>query len=396
MKRSSILKVATFIFLLAVYFDLSASDFSDVDASQIVVTQIYKLEAANYDAWSKQPQVHPIHPRYSPDGHLFVYTKYSPNATTKKAFVSIIRDTKTRKVVDTFYGGLSPAWSPDGMKILYCSEGVLAVYDRKSKKATTLDISVSGTSLSCEAKYLWVSDSYVYSFYGESRNQLVGLIDLDKLKKDPVYNEKNGVPGKYDEAQKLIDSKTLSGHKKCHIYDDSYSELGKGLPVFALVVANKDNSYARSLFVDVSVHGHDAAPDLTSVLVTKRDGLYIAYLGTRNKPILNFRVDLNLSGLQVNSYPPEKAYHAFVKLSKQGQIIWGSVYGPKKNPLNGKIVGPDPNDFKGYVTFTRLGQGDSDVRVSGEFKQIADGDILSGMSGNLGLGDAWATLKQAK
>lgn len=402
MKRPSVFQGVTFLFLLVTFFDLSANDFSDADASQIVVTQMVKLESFV----SKDP-TRADDPRYSPDGRLLLYTKYDGEyydgmmhgtSYGKKTPVPVlvIRDVKTRKIVDTFSGGFAAAWSPDGKRISYCGAGKnkLSIYELRSRKSVALDLTRKFTG--CDAKYVWVNDRLIYTSWNE-------VIDLDSLKVTGFTGD-----DARNDAKKWFDSVVLSQHKRCHIYEYNFfvPEGPKGAVITGrkrvLIVENKDKSYTKVLSRDVvgrtqgglelsgdknyMVTGYDAAPDLTSVIFRKRDGLYIAYLGLGKPPATTFNIDSNFDSLKgtrsrdINRKLVD-SHGEFFNRFKAGQLVRGTVFAAQKNPLNGNVIGPDRKNFKGYVKFVAMTEHSSVVRVITEYTPpIVNGDIVSNIN----------------
>jgi len=176
---------------------------------------------------------------------------------------------------------------------------------------------------------------------------------------------------------------------------------GVGSP---LIVANKDGSFSRVL-IEVQTP-YEVSPELRYVAFNKSGGVYVAFLGLREEPKTNFRLELDKTR-QLNENQKEQ----FEKYFKGGTIdgyfdkhqsftIWGNVYSPKFNPLNNRVIGPDKDKFKGWVMFIESNDSFSIVKTTFEIKPIKEGDIVSNiysdsiMGRSFGLSSKiWAVLK---
>lgn len=411
-KNLSFLYIALTLLLFAIHSELSANDFSDADASQVVIRQLHKLESVDYKRDNRVDD-----PRYSPDGKQILYTKYIENQHLKygvvpKKPVIVIRDVNTRKVVDTFTGGFAATWSPDGKHIAYCLNGKLSIFNLKSRKSVPLDYQEQEWDAGCDRKYVWAEDRFIYSSTGT-------VLDLETLKVTGLRDNAR------NEAKKWFNNAALSKHKRCYIYEYYFLVPGRGeFREQVLIVENKDESYTKVLAKDVitksslalfslddrnyQVSGYDAAPDLTSVVFSKQDGLYIAYLGLGKTPTVTFNVDLsNLDVLKGKTSRGVNgrlisSYDDFFSRFKDGGQIWGAIFSAKKNPLNGKVIGPDTKAFKGYAKFIDLAEGKSAVKITTDYSSnIGEGDVLTNITareikrgqGDIFLGEMWTSLK---
>lgn len=387
------LLVATMVLLVIPYCSADAADFSAADATEITVKQAYKLESQGSAVFD--------YVRYSPDGHLVLYVKHEEGIVQQRKPVIVIRDVNTRKIVETFAGGLSAAWSPDGKKILYCMPGHgLWIYDRATQRSLNLTFpqAAGSNALGCENGFRWVKPNLVYAYY----EGFGSAIDLDQLRITRLDRE--------GEIKTHVDVDAFQNHQRCRIYENAV-ELPEQNWELAVVVENKDNSFGRTLVRSVTTGfpvkanyrymymAFDASPDLSSVVYTARDGIYIAYLGIRKKPPTTFQLDLDIGNVLRNipdiQYLRNYTYPNFLQNAKSAGGAWGAVFSPLKNPLNGKIVGPDPKGFKGYVRFTNVGEQTSDVRVAYEHSSpIVAGDIVTDIhSGDVNLQRAWTPLR---
>jgi len=87
------------------------------------------------------------------------------------------------------------------------------------------------------------------------------------------------------------------------------------------------------------------SPDLRHILTYdwSKQTLTHHILGLRQEPTKYFRIDLDPSQLS------KKDKERFDSYLAKGRPFWGRVYEPLKNPLNGNVLGPDRQSFKGLV-----------------------------------------------
>lgn len=334
------------------------------DASRIIVTSVQLLDTDS------------SYPRYSSDGSKILYSKqvYPKKKQPGQSFqIQVIKDVKTLKTIKAFgKAGTSRkgAWSPDSQKIAYFAtarseigfigvRGKLHIFDIASGETVKLDYQ--------EPAYggfiVWAQKQEIYVL--ETGRHIGFSLNLETLKE-------SNLPG--DVYQRYLKNarkdwwSDFSTHKYCYIYRE---DVKRGTP--SLVVANTDNSYARVLITGVyDQHPYVVSPDLISVVYSQNNfgrigDLYVAYLGQRAKPRTTFKVRLSDSALT------EKIN---VKLSNN-VTLKGSVFGPRINPLNKKLVGPDEKVFKGYIKFTSFDGSRFIATTTFEKESFDMGDIVS-------------------
>lgn len=361
------------------------------DASRIIVTEIKLLDTNS------------SYPRYSPDGSKILYSKEEnpkKNQPGRAFQTQIIKDAKTLKTIKTFgKAGTSRkgAWSPDSKKIAYFAtpelemgllgvSGKLHIYDIESGRIVKLDY--------MENHYkdfiVWEKEQEIYFLDtaqgGESLN-------LETLKKDRLPTDVDKRLSQYLKYNRGYSKHEwwfdVSKHKYNYIYRE---DVARGQP--SLIVANTDNSYARVLIDGVfDQHPYIVSPDFTSIVYARGYALYIAYLGKRAEPITMFKIQFSDAPLK------EKLESAL----KNNVIVRGTVFVPRINPLNKKMVGPDEKIFKGNIEFTGSDGSDFIVRTTFEKMSFGDGDIVSEIyaeDGSFGRNsfdqlnlDVWAVLK---
>ncbi len=329
-----------------------------IDASRIVVKEIHTLDTNS------------SYPRFSPDGSQILYSKemQSESRSQVNYQVQIIKDVKTHKIIKTFgKSGTSRkgTWSPDSKKIAYFAtpergigfigvRGKLHIFDIASGKTVKLDYQ--------EPAYggfiVWAEKQEIYVL--ETGRYLGFSLNLDTLKESHLSED---VYSRYMKNASKDWWSDFSKHKYCYIYRES---VKRGNP--SLIVANKDDSYARVLIEGVyDQHPYVVSPDLTSVVYAQAGDLYIAYLGKREKSITEFKTQISDTTFM------EKIDKAL----KNNIAIWGTVFGPRFNPLNNKLVGPEEKVFKGYVEFVKLDGSHFIVKTTFENKPFGNGDVIS-------------------
>jgi hypothetical protein len=332
-----------------------------VDASKITVTATYKLDTNS------------AFPRFSPDNKLILYSKDLPE---KGRQVQIIKDLKTRTIVKTFgEAGTSRqgAWSSDLKRIAYFGapergvgffgvSGYLHIFDMTSGKDVKLDYKepTPGTFI------VWAKEQEIYILETSSGRRGGISLNLETLIQSrlagDIYDQL--LKGTHYEQYAQHDWwSDFNKHKYCYIYRQ---DISRGQP--SLIVANTDNSYARALVKGVfAQHPYVIASDLSAVVYAQESDLYIAYLGQRAEPPKTLKTELS-----------DTAFAEKVEAGlKDGQRIIGTVFGPRINPLNNKLVGPEEKTFKGHVRFTASDGGQFIVTTTFEWVPFGPGDIVS-------------------
>lgn len=329
-----------------------------IDASKVVVKAIHTLDTNS------------SYPRFSPDGGQILYSKemQSESRSQGNYQVQIIKDVKTRNTIKTFgKAGTSRkgTWSPDSKKVAYFAtpergmgfigvRGKLHIFDIASGKTVQLDYQ--------EPAYggfiVWAEKQEIYVL--ETGRYIGFSLNLETLKESQLAKD---VYSRYLKNARKDWWSDFNKHKYCYIYRES---VKRGKP--SLIVANKDDSYARVLIEGVyDQHPYVVAPDLTSVVYARSGNLYIAYLEKREQPITEFKIQI------LDTTLIEK----IDKTLKNGTAIWGTVFGPRFNPLNNKLVGPDEKVFKGFVKFAKLDGSHFIVKTTFENMPFSNGDVIS-------------------
>jgi len=241
-------------------------DILAVGVPQIAVTEIKVLDNGTGVPNSS--------PRYSPDGKLIVYTRSGGVGSPP---TMVIKDAVSLETVDQFEGGYRGAWSPDDNCISFCDNRKLGIYDRTSKKIFQMDY--PGRFCKNEIA-VWTNDSSIDFFGDVSFSFDLNSLNKRRFSRDEEKNEK----------EKLVGKKSLSSHPSAYIARD----VGvRGCREDAIYVASKDDSYARILVK--GKHSYvDVSPDFRSFIFEDinfgSNKLSIAYLGTRIKPPISFRI----------------------------------------------------------------------------------------------------------
>lgn len=330
---------------------VNLDELSNAGASRIIVKTIIKLrnKKGNF--------------KISPEGN---YILYVPDQSS----IAQLIDINTLKTIKSFKinGKLFNAtWSPDRKKIAYCPGSNKKLNIVNIDSGELFELAYPGyNSFWCDRdEMLWYSESEIY-FHSDG---YYFSFNLDTFKKQPLVEQEKNI-------QKLF-SQNL--HEKSYIYR---KDVEGGRP--SLIVANKDGSFSRVLIEEIyDQHPYEASPKLRYIVFNISGGVYVAFLGLREYPKTNFRLELDKTK-QLNENQKEQ----FEKYFKGGTIdgyfdkpqsfiIWGKVYSPKVNPLNNRVIGPDKGKFKGWVTFIESNDSFSIVKTSFELKPIKEGDIVT-------------------
>jgi hypothetical protein len=152
-------------------------------------------------------------------------------------------------------------------------------------------------------------------------------------------------------------------HKYCYIYRQ---EARQGEPF--LVVANTDDSYSHVLVTGVyDQHTWVVAPDLSSLVLEQSGDLRIVYLGRRPAPVMRWRAELS----------SDETLAKLGSLLQEDRRVWATVFGPRVNPLNQRVVGPDEKLFKGYVKLVGVERSGVLFATTFERLQFSNGDVVS-------------------
>jgi len=323
--------VISLLFLCPACGSDGASEFASVDATRIVLGEPEVIDEGHNV---------PCEIGFSPDNSQLIY----PELNAKPASL-IIRDLSSLKVSETIdfsrFGArltnkTKVAWSPDRTRLAAYGGGRgLAILDLDSGGST--DVSTAGGPRSC-GRILWPEEGYlvVVSSTFTQINTRARKLSLDTLRW-------SGIP------QEQFSPEQESTHPL------TYLQHGRGGRDFFVV--NRDQSFRRLLVrTDSSARtAYAVSTDLRFLTMCRSRGrpglagrreLELYRLSVRDKPRLEFRVAIDR-----NRDFEKRQREKLEKAEASGLEVFGEVYGPRVNPLNGKVIGPDTSDYKGRVRF---------------------------------------------
>lgn len=257
--------------------------------------------------------------------------------------------------------------SPDERSVIYCYGQfgkLLGVLNVNTGKTVVLPRHVSNCS---KSTLLWDSPNAVKVIAGG----LTYILDLEKLTETSLYRNDNNWPtASPEEISKEINGWLAQYYVTSHKYAKLVDGHAKGL-----LVVDKRSNYSRQLLETLDEEWV-ASPDLHHVAINDytafgepRYTLLIGHLGTRPAVQLEFTLDFNPSLLG------DKA-DSLRGILAAGNPVYGKIYEPEINPLNGAVTGPNRSRYKGTVQI--VNQADRwIVRVLYEEKEIRKSDIVS-------------------
>jgi hypothetical protein len=329
-------------------------------------------------------------PAFSPDATLVAMLRKVNFAPSQVLLVRL----DNHQIVQSWTPSSPPlhiAWSQDGKRLAYVmrQEDVFAVFDRD--KGAEIRVPLP-TKLSFDSKGLaWDGDTRLIH---RARGRLES-INLDNLKIDRLLQD--------DAADELVEQMweqflAKNGPRHPHAFlQVSQDLLERTTDIF---VVERDKAFRKALFnfgsAPGGVHVHFSR-DLRHAIFNVKDGLMHALMVRSEPSLLSF--DLNLAIRETvgqNNWPSIKEH------LESGRPVWGRVYGPLINPLNGKVTGADRKNFRGVVQFIRWTAAKAGVQTVTEILPIRVGDVVveidhqrMGLSTALGsaLKDRWFALQ---
>jgi len=352
-----------------------------VEASQAVPkpapnTPVYDVPAGFADARAEAVIIakttsignaHPLSVSFNSDGTKFVY---GPTGYRGRRGLLTLKDTrtlltiKTIDVTDSARAGCSTcnelitntAWSPDQRRIAFATSGSLGIVEIDSGKIYELPEGRGGTG----STLMWQDTSAIH-IDGLVLGHMVAL-DLDTMKLTEVAAA---------ERERIL--KSMSRHKNIDI-----QRMGFGGSAF-FVAMNQDRSFSRILSNDAAGYW-SVSPDRSRMIVHGGEAAEMWVLGTRVIPRLQFRLVFG-AGALTDSARTVLAGHL-----KNGRPVWGRVYVPEVNPLNGRVLGPKKDASKSIVRIIALEGDTGAVTIAVEAGSTDPGDIVSDICGG---GSIW-------
>lgn len=265
------------------------------------------------------------------------------------------------------------AVSPDEKKVMVSWGGNLCQVDLESEKTTEFTVSESGRVEDIawpEQKKLLLSIFPDAGRYCE--------LDLDTLMR---RSSERCPPGfEYGRFQMSRHQNVAFDIKSLNLRNNINSSK-------ELCASSRTDAYTRQFSDDPHIGDFSWvvwSPDLRYVLYSKYDSMVMLRLDVRPTPFLHYEV----AGIEsrLSESQRQKIKQAFLT----GRRIWLNVYEPRINPLNGRVVGPDPGKIKGQGFLTQI---EPTLRFKYTFEEtpVLQGDIVSkvDIDGEESMGIRW-------
>jgi hypothetical protein len=315
----------------------------------------WQIAIGSAEKFADRPLTAPV---FSPDGQSVAFGQQQENNSIR-IVVCALRDHKVLKACQPAERPTALAWSPAGDKIAY-KTGSHSVHIVELATARDIALPVNKYFGSDLDRFVWAAGDKLICF----EKGTIYTLDLESLSVSTRDVEGN----QWDTAKASIFA-TPRDHPFCVLYRNEGMALSG--PVF---IAERDGSYSHVLFERLST-GTSVfpSPDLKHILIAENSSLTHQLLASRPAPELTFQMDLDITeGGTGDSSNQREALEKYLRL---GVPFWADVCSPSVNPLNGKVIGPDPNRLKGRVRGTQWSQKTATVRVALEYKPITPGDI---------------------
>lgn len=301
-------------------------------------------------------------PAFSPDTTLIAMLREVNFAPLQVLLIRL----DTHEVVQSWTPSQRPAhiaWSGDGKRLAYLmnSDDVFAIFDRDKGEEIRVPLP---TKLSFGTVGLaWDGDGLLIH---RTRGRMES-INLDTLKIDPVLSE-DATDETVEQTWENILAKNGAPHPHAFLQVSGDSQK-RTADVFAY---ENDKSFRKVILGPVP-GGADAyfSRDLRHLIVYAEQGLTHAILTRSEASHSSFELIL-----AIRETVGQKDWLSVKQRLETGQPVWGQVYGPLVNPLNGKVTGADRKNFRGVVQFTRWTTTEAGVRTVSEILPIRVGDVV--------------------
>jgi hypothetical protein len=290
-------------------------------------------------------------PAYSPDGESIIFAQRSGNSAL--VVIYRLRDHKLLKSWQPVAVPTTLAWSPDGERVAYKTESGVRIVEIATGRDIALPI--NGFFGFPRDRFAWVPANKLVCPAGGGYGTLT--LDLDSLQ----VTQSEGTQGSAAAA-----FASTRDHRLCIVFQ---SQVGNEPFLF---VGERDGSYSHVLLERFFAQTpYFSSPDLRHIVISQDNSFTHLMLGARPEPELNYQIDLDLKegSSCSNCAGPEK----YLQL---GVPFWGDVSSPSTNPLNGKLIGPDGNKFKGRIRVVKWENKIALVRTALEIKPINEGDVV--------------------
>ncbi len=350
---------------------------TDINATNINLVNVHKIENGGYA------------PKFSPDGKQILYSKDTKrqqgmdvNTAWHALWIMGVDGKNKKKLFQglrfTIRNGDRGAWSPDGKRIAYCdystpSDGLyiqpyIFIYDIKTKKKykiTQVDLDYCADN----ASITWSTDAEEILLYNSTKKYwtrtIIELETLNVIKEEDVDVE---VINSRMEKYSFVKFPNVS---LAVAYPDLYHGINEADGLWA---ANTDQNFERPLMK--GVRGFDMAPDLKKIVFSSDSGIYVANVGVlKNLPPRTFHAEIGTNDLLAETRIGSTSIQEREKEVANGNVF-GTIYRPKINPLNNRVIGPDGLP-KAFARLTNVSRTHATVNVISEVYPVAKGDVIS-------------------
>lgn len=357
---------------------------TNVDATNINLVNTHKIENGGYA------------PKFSPNGKQILYSrdiKKQPGMFTNTAWHALwVMDIDGKNKKKLFQNGDRGAWSPDGKRIAYCdystpSDGLyilqlpyIFIYDIKTKKKYKI-AQVDLDYCTDNATTTWSTDAEEILLYNSTKTNwprtIIELGTLNVIKEENVDVEViDSRMGKYSFVKFPNVSLSVT-------FPDLYHGINDADGLWAV---SNDQSFERPLMK--GVRSFDVAPDFKKIVFSSDAGIYVANVGVlKNVPPRTFHVEIGKNDLLAETRLGSTSIQEQEKEVANGNVF-GTIYRPKINPLNNRVIGPDGLP-KAFARLTNVSRTHATVNVISEVYPVAKGDVISDVY-VVGQGDKFA------
>ena len=362
--------------------DKATPSFDDAEAWNIQVEKRIDFETGDRNMFYSFPVFSRDYKRLlyfmaAPDGFFVVICSLEPWDILKRIRVPVVES-------GTSACGSLVAFSPDEKNValvLERQDAPMYFINLDTSKTTPVNVNFGKKVAGGATPMLWIDTNFICIFKER--------LNLDTL-------QVTDTPGQPSFG---FDQFMVSKHKNC-FFEVRNNPLEGGQNGNVLVINSRHSAYGKILEEGVAqVYVNDrgtiiCSPDLRYLI--QRNGLLEApaflKLGTRTKPTLDFEV----SGLDTNMTDEQRGQ--LKKAMEERKRIWAYIYGPKRNPLNGRVLGPDVNLLRGEGYLTQI-EPVIQFKLTFEKLSAEPENVIAGLfvenSWNLG-GEVWGELATIK
>lgn len=334
---------------------VSPSSFNNARAEDIRVSSVIKLEDS---------LCFPCAPSFSHDNKRLLYvigppSQYTPNPRSTIRFVDVTTGRPQQAIVVD--GNVEQAiWAPDARRLfLVMKDYTGSVYDLTTTRATPIGSVPNGVA--SRDQIIWAEPSVLYFRFADAYWQGSSRFDLETLSARRL-----GLS--HDRLQVFWDSLRTGGRPA--------SAFQAGLGGRLLTIANRDGSFSHVIAAvsgDTSAVSSDGAYLAVRSTYYSRSSLYLIKLGLR--PRIATEVTATLIDLPPLTADPNDLASIRARLARS-EPVYGLVKRPRKNPLNGRLVGTEGNPLA-VVRLTRVDGTTIQGHITVLADEVPEGTVLA-------------------